>query len=76
MNIAIQKTAWYWPDGTNSHALTERLTDGSVETDSPSTQCAQTDSATDPWILIDLDRTYSVTAVKLLNRGDCCGNLT
>ena len=70
-NVAFNKTVtmstYYGPDAPGSHAVNGIKTgdwyDGS---------CACTTSQVNPWLLLNLEGTYTVTGMQIVNRADCC----
>ena len=54
-------------------ASSEMAVDGCDKTDFLERCCTHTLDEAQPWWGVDLEATYDVVMVKVVNRGDCCG---
>ncbi|XP_078696559.1 sushi, von Willebrand factor type A, EGF and pentraxin domain-containing protein 1-like isoform X3 [Branchiostoma floridae x Branchiostoma belcheri] len=75
-NLALRKTTTQSSDYVHlGEALVSgKAVDGSRATDiSQGKACTHTQLDYQPWWKVDLSRTYTVRRVRILNRGDCCG---
>ncbi|KAM4580832.1 uncharacterized protein PAE49_005541 isoform 2-T2 [Odontesthes bonariensis] len=48
--------------------------DGNQNSNFDHGSCTHTAEQTNPWWRVDLLESYVITAIKITNRGDCCGN--
>ena len=74
LNIALGKTAIQ--SSTLASLKAELAVDGNSDSSVGNNHCSHTgDKDLKPWWAVDLAARYSVTEVKLVLRGDCCGQL-
>ena len=66
VNVALHKKAWRFPDDMPGYEPM-LATDGKIDFTLDSGSCTQSSPNTDPWFLVDLEKTHLVTEVKLLN---------
>nr|XP_040038149.1 uncharacterized protein LOC120822482 [Gasterosteus aculeatus aculeatus] len=70
-NLALKGDATQ--SSTSSIFVAAKAIDGSRNSYLSKGFCTHTESETDPWWRVDLRQEYVIAAVKVTNRGDCCG---
>jgi hypothetical protein len=73
--------SWTWLDlsgkvatqSSNFGGLASRAIDGNTNTNYYTGTCTHTSGESNPWWQVDLGSKQAVRAVKVTNRGDCCG---
>jgi len=63
--VATQSSGW---------AKAPRAIDGNANNRWSSGSCTHTNTQSNPWWQVDLGSAQSISAVKVTNRGDCCGS--
>ncbi|XP_069791339.1 uncharacterized protein [Narcine bancroftii] len=56
----------------SSTGLSVRAFDGSNSTEATKGHCMQTQTTNDPWWRLELRGNYAISAVRIINRRDCC----
>ncbi|XP_078579508.1 uncharacterized protein LOC144863813 isoform X3 [Branchiostoma floridae x Branchiostoma japonicum] len=73
LNVALNKKASQ-SSLLRSEYPAERAVDGNTGTILyPRQECTHTDLEYEPWWKVDLGDTYVISHVRVINRGDCCG---
>ncbi len=72
-SVSISKTAWFNKNDGGTFSETDLATDGILDNMIPASECVMTNTGTNPWFLVDLERVYKVRRITVLNRKDCCG---
>lgn len=73
-NWALSKPTFQ--SSTFGEFLSYRAVDGNVDGDIFQGGCSHTRSQADPWWVVDLGQRITVTNVTVVNRVDCCGELS
>ncbi|XP_035696652.1 uncharacterized protein LOC118430053 [Branchiostoma floridae] len=71
-NVALGKPASQ--SSTDGSHVAASAVDGDKGTSVPGNQCTLTNPEDGPWWQVDLEKDWPVGSVRVLNRGDCCGN--
>lgn len=59
---------------TMNSGYAKRAVDGNTDPNFAGNSCTQTNVETNPWWVVDLEKTASISKVQLFNRADCCGD--
>ncbi|XP_075322307.1 fucolectin-6-like [Odontesthes bonariensis] len=70
---ATQSQRYMGKDGDSFSAAYNAI-DGNRNSKFDRGTCTHTAEQTNPWWRVDLLESYVITAIKITNRGDCCGN--
>ena len=76
INLAVGRPAWLSSSLHGDPTEARRAVDGN-DWDTSMTQgsCIHTDISifdSKPWLVVELNKTYSISHVEIVNRGDCC----
>ena len=70
----LQKSATVRQSSTHEKGEAKKAIDGNTEQDFNKGSVSHTNEQKNPWLVVDLGDTKEIAAIKVFNRGDCCGD--
>ena len=70
-NVALNKPVYQ--SSTQGGYEANRAIDMDKRSDLSLGGCTQTNTGFNQWWAVDLEKTFTIYMVKIVNRGDCCG---